>query len=194
MTNDRAANDLHWSFVIGHWSFPPPWLNSTATSSTTRRPIAGSRPARKGSFRRSQDLASAALLLIGLLALLYWGSDLGLYFGRLFRESLGGEAWRELDRDDLPGFWLSSTWSLAVAVVPFLGVLMLAGIAVNLGQTGFVYLPQKVASTGATSIPSPMHSGCFPLPGWCGYRLGCSRLRSCWVSQPGAYGSSTRRS
>ena len=35
--------------------------------------------------------------------------------------------------------------SLAGAVVPLLGVLMLAGIAVNLGQTGFLYLPGKVA-------------------------------------------------
>src|SRR5204863_7870102 len=57
----------------------------------------------------------------------------------------GGQGWREIDRDGMPAFTLTSTWSLAVAVVPLLGVLMVAGIAVNLGQTGFLYLPQKVA-------------------------------------------------
>lgn len=99
----------------------------------------------EGQIARSQDLASAALLLIALLALLYWGGELSLYFGRLFRESLSAQTWRELDRDDIPAFALTSTWSLAAAIVPLLGVLMVAGIAVNLGQTGFLYLPQKVA-------------------------------------------------
>src|ERR671910_121319 len=77
----------------------------------------------EGQIARSQDLASAALLLIALLALLYWGNSLALYFGNLYLESLGGQAWREIDSDGLPGFALTSTWSLAVAVVPFLGVL-----------------------------------------------------------------------
>jgi flagellar biosynthetic protein FlhB len=99
----------------------------------------------EGQVARSQDLASAALLLIGLLTLLYWGSDLTLYFGKLFRESLAGDAWRGINRDEFASFWLNFTWSLAAAIVPLLGVLMLAGIAVNLGQTGFLYLPQKVA-------------------------------------------------
>src|SRR5436190_14725218 len=83
----------------------------------------------EGQIARSQDLASAALLLIALLALLYWGHDLSQYFGRLFQESLGGQGWREIDRDGMPAFTLTSTWSLAVAVVPLLGVLMVAGIA-----------------------------------------------------------------
>lgn len=99
----------------------------------------------EGQIARSQDLASASLLLIGLLGLLYWGHDLALYFGRLFHESLAGDGWRGLDRDDMAAFWMNIAWSLAVAIVPLLAVLLLAGIAVNLGQTGFVYLPQKVA-------------------------------------------------
>jgi flagellar biosynthetic protein FlhB len=99
----------------------------------------------QGQVARSQDLASAALLLIALLALLYWGQDLAAYFGRTFREALAGDAWRHLDRDAVPKFWLSSVAAIAWSVIPLLGVLMLAGIAVNLGQTGFLYLPEKVA-------------------------------------------------
>jgi flagellar biosynthetic protein FlhB len=83
--------------------------------------------------------------LIGLLALLYWGHDLAQYFGRLFRESLGGQAWRGLDRDEFAPWWLATAGGLAWAVVPLLGLLMLGAIAVNLGQTGFLYLPSKIA-------------------------------------------------
>ena len=100
----------------------------------------------EGQVPRSQDLTSAALLLIGLLALQYWGPDLALYFGRLFRESLGGDAWRGIDSEAFAPWWLANTASLAWAVVPLLGMFMLAAIAVNLGQTGFLFLPQKVAA------------------------------------------------
>ncbi len=99
----------------------------------------------EGQIARSQDLASASLLLVGLLALLYWGSDLANYFGALVRDALAGDAWRRLDRDAFAPWSLSLVISLAWAIVPLLGVLMLAGVAVNLGQTGFLFLPQKVA-------------------------------------------------
>jgi len=99
----------------------------------------------EGQVARSQDLASAALLLVGLLALLYWGHDLALYFGRLFHDSLAGDGWRSLNRDELASWWLATAASLAWAIVPLLGLITLAAIAVNLGQVGFLWLPQKVA-------------------------------------------------
>lgn len=98
----------------------------------------------EGQVARSQDLGSAALLLVGLLGLWYGGSDLAGYFGRIFRESLGSQAWRELERDSLAPWLFDTVASLAWAVVPLLGLVLLAAIAVNLGQVGILFLPQKL--------------------------------------------------
>jgi flagellar biosynthetic protein FlhB len=99
----------------------------------------------EGQVARSQDLASAALLLVGLLGMLYGGEDLVLYFGNLFRDALGGSAWRGIDHDSFTAWWFHLAGALAMAIVPLLGLLLLAAIGVNLGQVGIMFLPQKLA-------------------------------------------------
>lgn len=99
----------------------------------------------EGQVARSQDLASASILLVALLAMNYWGHDLSIYFGNLFQDYLSGDAWRSLDRESLPSWWLRMVMALAWAIVPLLGVLTLAAIAVNLGQTGILFLPEKIS-------------------------------------------------
>jgi flagellar biosynthesis protein FlhB len=99
----------------------------------------------EGQVAKSQDLASATLLLAGLLMLQYWGSELVTYFGRLFRQQLGGDAWLEIDHNSAVQRWLHTTLDLGWAIVPFIGVLLLVSIAVNLGQVGFLFLPAKIS-------------------------------------------------
>src|SRR5262245_1270867 len=78
----------------------------------------------EGQVARSHDLGSAGILLAALLGLLYFGPDLTNYFGFLFREYLGGNTWRSLDRDSLASWWVALIAGVAWSVVPLLGVVM----------------------------------------------------------------------
>jgi flagellar biosynthesis protein FlhB len=107
----------------------------------------------EGQIARSQDLGSAVLLLAGLIMLWYWGGDLATYFGRLFREQLGGEAWIQIDSATTVERWIALMINLSWAVVPLLGVILLAAIGVNLAQVGFLFLPNKVGLNAAHINP-----------------------------------------
>ena len=98
-----------------------------------------------GQVVKSQDLASAALLVAAVLILGYFGSSLAESMGRVMKEHLGGEAWVQLDSQDLAHKSFRLTWELGKVLVPVLGLVMLAGIGVHMGQIGFLYLPQKLA-------------------------------------------------
>ena len=99
----------------------------------------------EGQIVKSEDLASAALLVAAVLILGYFGSSMAESLGRVTQEHLGGEAWLRLDRQDLANRSLQLTWELGKSLVPVLGLVMLAGILVHMGQVGFLFLPQKLA-------------------------------------------------
>jgi flagellar biosynthetic protein FlhB len=99
----------------------------------------------EGQVVRSQDLASAGLLIGSLLALWYFGSALADFFGRLASDYLGSEAWLAIDQQTAAHETAALAWRLALGVLPLLGLLTFAAVAVQMGQTGFLYLPQKVA-------------------------------------------------
>lgn len=99
----------------------------------------------EGQVVKSQDLASAALLVAAVLILGYFGSSLAQSLGRVTTEHLGGEAWVQLDTQDLANRSLHLTWELGKSLVPVLGFVMLAGIVVHMGQIGFLFLPEKLA-------------------------------------------------
>lgn len=98
----------------------------------------------EGQVARSHDLASAALLVGATLILMYFGSSLVGFLANLTRDHLGSEAWLQTDPQTAALAWNSALLRLARAVVPFLGLLMLLGIIVNLGQVGLLFLPQKL--------------------------------------------------
>lgn len=99
----------------------------------------------EGQVVRSQDLASAGLLIAGLLVLWYFSGSLAESFGRLAIDHLGGEAWLNIDAQTAAHQSLVLAARLAISVLPILGLLMLGAILTHLGQFGFLYLPEKVA-------------------------------------------------
>jgi flagellar biosynthetic protein FlhB len=99
----------------------------------------------EGQIVKSQDLTSAALLIIALLVLWYSSSSLTHYFGNAARDHLGGEAWLRMDRQQFCHTAARMSYDLALVALPVLGMLMLAAIVVHLGQSGFLYLPDKLA-------------------------------------------------
>jgi len=99
----------------------------------------------EGQVVRSQDLASAGLLIAGLLVLWYFSRGVAELLGRLTTDHLGGEAWLTIDSQTAVQHTLLLTTRLAFAVLPILGLLLIGAIAAHMGQFGFLYLPEKLA-------------------------------------------------
>ena len=117
----------------------------------------------EGQVVRSQDLASAGLLIGGLLALWYFGSSLADFFGRIASDYLGGDAWLTIDSQTTAHETAALAGRLGIAVLPLLALLMLAAILAQMGQFGFLYLPQKVAFDWQRINPLPNAQRIFSL-------------------------------
>ena len=100
---------------------------------------------REGQVAKSQDLGSAAMLLLGLGVLMMLGSGLVGFLVEYCRSHLGGQAWLTADKDFVVGHWNGTLWALGRYLLPILGLFCLAGVAVNVLQIGFLFLPKKVA-------------------------------------------------
>ena len=99
----------------------------------------------EGNVVKSQDLGSAAMLVVGLLTLWYMGNGLAVAFGRVTREHLGGEAWVRMDVHDFLQHLVQLCAEVGMALLPVLGTLVVTGVLINLGQVGFLFLPEKLA-------------------------------------------------
>lgn len=99
----------------------------------------------RGQVARSQDLASAVLLLGALLLMLYLGEGVAGYLGELARQQLGGDAWLRLDQETAVDRWHALLMKLGAATLPLMGLLMLVGVAAHLSQVGLLFLPERLA-------------------------------------------------
>jgi flagellar biosynthetic protein FlhB len=99
----------------------------------------------QGQVAKSQDLGSAALLIIGLLCMLALGESVVEFLFGLTRRQLGGEAWLEADTSFTVQQWNWMMTELARVILPIFGLLMLGGIIVNVAQIGFLFVPSKLA-------------------------------------------------
>lgn len=98
----------------------------------------------EGQVVHSQDLASAALLLIALIALLNFGGSLISFFVGMGNEHWGGDAWVRLDAQGLNTHWWNILGKLGLAMWPILLILFVGGILVHLFQVGILFLPEKL--------------------------------------------------
>ena len=98
----------------------------------------------QGQVAKSQDLGSALLLMAALLLLLALGGRVVDFIGDCGRRQLGGEAWLSADASFVVNQWARVVLGLGKVVLPIFGILMLAGIAANLMQIGFLFLPEKL--------------------------------------------------
>jgi flagellar biosynthetic protein FlhB len=99
----------------------------------------------KGQVAYSQDLASAAMLLAAVLVLMLFGGRIVTLIARLMQHQLGEAPQAALTLGD----WLNQSAGLALAsagaTLPILGLLLIAGILVNILQTGPLFLPDRVS-------------------------------------------------
>ena len=99
----------------------------------------------EGQIARSHDLAAAAVLVGGLVIVLYFGGDVAQFLAQYTQRQLGEPAWQSVDRDTLMHEWYAVIIRLAQSVLPALGLVLLVGIVANVGQVGFLWLPNKLA-------------------------------------------------
>jgi flagellar biosynthetic protein FlhB len=98
-----------------------------------------------GQVARSQDLASAALLVGATLVLMYFGDKASGFLGALAQQQLGGEAWLTANAHFVTYQWNRVLLGLLLAILPIFGSLLLLAISVHVLQVGPMFLPQKLA-------------------------------------------------
>lgn len=98
----------------------------------------------QGQVARSQDLASALLLLAAIVALLYFGTGLAEFLVDLAVRQLGGEAVLVVDRTEFVNQWARMIYGLGKVTLPILGTMFAVAVLANLGQVGFLFVPGKL--------------------------------------------------
>lgn len=99
----------------------------------------------EGHVAKSQDLGSAAMLLLGVGVVLMLGGGLVGFLVSYCQSQLGGEPVLTINAESVVSEWNATLWALGRYLLPILGLLCLAGIAVNVLQVGFLFLPQKLS-------------------------------------------------
>jgi flagellar biosynthesis protein FlhB len=99
---------------------------------------------REGHVAKSRELGSAVLLLVGLGALLTLGGGLAAFLVDYCRHQLGGQPWLTVDTQFAVDHWNATLWALGRYLLPILGLLCLAAVAVHVLQIGFLFLPQRL--------------------------------------------------
>jgi flagellar biosynthesis protein FlhB len=103
------------------------------------------RARREGHVAKSQDLGSAAVLLLGAGILVMLGGGLAAFLVEYCRRQLGGQAWLNVDADFVASQWNAVLWALSRCLLPILGLLCLAGVAATVLQIGFLFTPDRIA-------------------------------------------------
>ena len=98
----------------------------------------------EGNVVKSHDLASAALLLLGVGALLYSGGGVVDFLAHYAQQQLGGEAWLSADAPFIVSRAHEALGTLAGRILPVLGLLFMGAVLIELGQVGFLFLPEKL--------------------------------------------------
>src|SRR5688572_801949 len=130
----------------------------------------------EGQVVRSQDLASAGLLIAGLSVLWYFSQGLADSLGRLTTDHLGGDAWLSIDAPTAVQHTLMLAGRLAVGLLPILALLMLGAALAHMGQFGFLYLPQKLAIDWQRINPLQNYSRIFSLSNVVHLRFGLLKV------------------
>src|SRR4029079_12991867 len=88
----------------------------------------------------SQDLASAAMLMLGVLLLMMFGRAVVEFFAQLIQRQLSEVVELHAHQETLVNGWVQIAYAAAIVLLPILGLLMLGGVLVNVFQVGLLWL------------------------------------------------------
>lgn len=111
---------------------------------------------KKGQVAISKEVSSASILLVGLIVFYLAGPGLVRNTTALFKETYQYIAAPGLDASSMRLFLLSHIRHFAIIVLPILASIMVAGLAANIVQTGFLF---------STEALSPKFSKLNPISG-----------------------------
>ncbi len=98
----------------------------------------------QGQVVKSQDLTSAALLLSALAALWMLGGPAAEQLAGAIADALSTPRIASVGNADAANWLLRSSGRLAIASVPMLLAMLIAGVLVNVTQTGLILSPAKI--------------------------------------------------
>ena len=99
----------------------------------------------QGQVVKSQDLTSAGLLLAAVAALWFLGEPSAESMASAIKSALAETKIAPMRSGDIVNWMLRIAGRLAIASVPMLIVMFIAGILANVVQTGLLIAPEKVA-------------------------------------------------
>lgn len=134
----------------------------------------------KGQVAFSQDLGSAALLMLGAFLLMMMGGAVIEFCAKLMRQQLGEVAELHASQGTMMGEWLRIATSLSIVLLPILGLIMLGGILSSVLQVGFLWLPDRLAPDISRINPASGLKRIFSLSGTA--RLGFGLVKVLVVS------------
>ncbi len=100
---------------------------------------------KQGQVVHSQDLGSAALLIVGVMLLRSWGGDLVDLAGKFMRQQLGDVHSLTIQSTDAIAQSQELVSSFGTVILPIVGLLALAGGLSSVFQTGLLFVPDRLA-------------------------------------------------
>src|SRR4051794_38342539 len=98
----------------------------------------------EGQVAYSQDLGSAALLVVGVLILRHWGSAIVDKAVHLMEHQLGTVGPLDADPADFVVLSHNLLYSFGLALLPILGLLAVAGALSTILQIGLLFVPERL--------------------------------------------------
>ncbi|HEX6961549.1 MAG TPA: EscU/YscU/HrcU family type III secretion system export apparatus switch protein [Lacipirellula sp.] len=98
----------------------------------------------QGQVVYSQDLGSAALLVVGVLVLMNWGGEIIDLTTRYMEQQLGSVQSLRADRSELVVHNFQLLRTFGVALLPILGLMAVAGALSTVLQVGLLFLPDRL--------------------------------------------------
>ena len=99
----------------------------------------------KGQVVFSQDLGSAAMLMLSTLLLMMMGGAVVAYSATLMRKQLGEVPRLHAAQENLVAEWIHIIYALSAVLLPIFGLMMLGGVLTNILQVGFLWVPDRLA-------------------------------------------------
>lgn len=98
----------------------------------------------EGNVARSQDLGSAVLLLVGVVALDWFGPGLYGQLMGMVRSAMAESTYTSADPRTQIALLARLGWASSTSLLPLLGVMLTTAVVVHVGQTGLLWLPDKL--------------------------------------------------
>ncbi len=107
----------------------------------------------EGKVAKSQELNTAAVLLVGTIVMYMLGRQFVSQIAGIMNDCLSLSYGNDLNQGDIAGLALSLSVRFAMIVAPILLVIMIAGVTTSLLQTGFIFTLKPFKPHGDTFNP-----------------------------------------